>query len=158
VAERFDPEPFRAELLAFARRVGPASDAEDAVQEAFLRSVASPPSSAPRAWLYRVTLNCLRDLGRRERRFDRAAPDLVRAGRPADPAAEAEARDLADAAWRAVAGLPEGARVAVTLRVRHLMDYAEVAEVLGCSVPTARQHFHLGIKAVRDALAEKDDG
>ena len=154
--DRFDPERYRAELLAFARRMGPAAEAEDAVQEAFLRAMERPPATQPRAWLYRVTLNVLRDRGRRERRFGSALPDLARPAAPPGPAETAESRDLAAAAWRVVATLPEGARVAVVLRLRHHMDYPEIAAALDCSLATARQHFHLGIKAVRNALAENE--
>lgn len=154
--DRFDPEPFRAELLAFARRMGPASEAEDAVQEAFSRALVRPPSEHPRAWLYRVTLNVLRDRGRREKRFAAAVPSVARTAAPEDPAARAEARDLAAAAWRVVEALPEGPRAAVVLRIHHHMEYPEIAAALGCAVATARQQFHLGVRAVRDALAEKD--
>jgi DNA-directed RNA polymerase specialized sigma24 family protein len=38
------------------------------------------------------------------------------------------------------------------------MEYEEIAVALDCSVGTARQHFHLAVRAVRDALAgERDD-
>ncbi len=149
-----DGERYRGELLAFARRLGAGDDAEDVVQEAFLRALERPPATAPRAWLYRVVLNLLRDRGRRRGRWPALAARV--AVEPVDrgvgPAAAAAAADLADRAWRVVDGLPEGPRVAVVLRLRHGAGYGEVGEVLGCSAATARQHFHLGIKAVRNAM------
>jgi DNA-directed RNA polymerase specialized sigma24 family protein len=38
------------------------------------------------------------------------------------------------------------------------MDYDEIAVALACAVPTARQHFHLAVKAVRDRLRREIDG
>jgi RNA polymerase sigma-70 factor (ECF subfamily) len=158
---RFDPEPWRRELLVFVRRMGAAADAEDVVQEAFARAIANPPRTHPRAWLYRVALNVLRDRGRREGTASEARDSLARhrsaAAAPADPASLVERRDLAEAAWRAVSGLPPMARAAVLLRVQRHMDYDEVSIALGCSVAAARQHFHVGVKRVRDVLGSSAD-
>jgi len=159
-ARGFDPEPWRAELYGFVRRMGVREDAEDVVQEAFVRALARPPRSHPRAWLYHVALNVLRDLRRRQETARAALPRLGRAvaAREPGPAAWAEARNLAERAWSAVRLLPAGQRLALWLRLERHMDYDEVAVALGCTVPTARQHFHLAVKAVRDRLRRETDG
>lgn len=139
--------------------MGAAEEAEDVVQETFLRALKAPPRRRGRAWLYRVALNVLHDRGRRRRT---AEAGLARLAAPAElpaeagPAARAEERDLAEAAWRRVEGLPAGQRAALILRVQRHMDYAEIGVALECSPATARQHFYLGVRAVRDALAEVD--
>jgi RNA polymerase sigma-70 factor, ECF subfamily len=158
-AAGFDPEPWRNELLAFVRRLGVREDAEDVVQEAFLRAVERPPRTHARAWLYRIALNVVHDRGREERRAEAALPHLAPrspAAPNADPAEIAEARSLAERAAAIAERLPEKQRLAILLRVQRHMDYDEVAIALDCSVATARQHFHLAVKAVRNELTEDE--
>jgi len=161
-ARPFDPEPWRRELLAFVKRMGAARDAEDVVQEAFVRAIEAPPQSQPRAYLYRVALNTLRDRRRGEARAADHAHLAARDSAPdhdgdLDPAEHAEQRELAAIAWSAVAKLPDQQRAALFLRVQRHMDYDEVALALDCSVATARQHFHLAVKSVRNALVGRED-
>ena len=63
-APAFDPAPFGAELRAFVRRMGGGQEADDVVQETFLRAVRAAAPARPRAWLYGVALNVLRDRSR----------------------------------------------------------------------------------------------
>jgi RNA polymerase sigma-70 factor, ECF subfamily len=155
---RFDPEPWRAELLAFLRRAGAGAEAEDLVQETFLRALRQPPGRSARAWLYRVALNLLRDQRRRESVATRALREAARPEATADaPAFVAANRSDAEAAWRVVTRLPESQRLALYLRIRRHMDYDEIGTVLECSPATARQHFHLAVKAVRDELPGDGD-
>lgn len=156
----FDPSPWRAELVAFVRRMGSSRDAEDVVHEAFVRALAAPPASSPRAYLYRAVLGVLADRARRGalRRTRDASDEACADAR--EPQAIAEQRELAAMAARAVARLPAKQRAALLLRVVRHMDYDEIATALDASVGTARAHFHLAVKAVRDALARhgEEDG
>lgn len=156
----FDPEPWRSELVAFVRRVAPRADADDVVQEAFLRALRDPPATKPRAWLYRVVLNVVRDGHRRvvakqsalrvlrDRLFGKAAPGA---------AVCAELAELAVRVWTAIDALPERQRLTLLLRLHRHMDYDEISVALAVSVPTARQHFYLGVRAVREALGDDAD-
>jgi len=162
-ARAFDLEPWRSELRGFVLRMGAGQESEDVVQETFLRALRSPPASRPRAWLYRVALNVLRDRARRDRHSrpgeeDVDAEPLRSLEDPApDPRAAAIARETVAVAWRAAASLPDRQRAALILRILRHMDYDEIAVALDCSIGAARQHFHLAVKAVRDALAKKGE-
>ena len=151
-----DPSTWQDELLSFARKMGAASDVEDIVQEALLRSMQRPAATSPRAYLYRTVLNLLADRGRARGRDAKvmAAAAEARSSRIADdPAKTAETRDLAAAAWDAADALPDQQRAALILRVRSGMDYGEIGMVLGTTAATARQHFYLAARSVRTAMS-----
>ena len=112
------PTAFRTACLVLRST----SDAEDAVQEAFLRvwrfRDAIPPGEGRRPWLYRVVVNaCLSRLRSdrvwRERIGDDA---LSRLPSVSDPQHDAEDMELARCVADSVARLPEHLRVPVILR------------------------------------------
>jgi RNA polymerase sigma-70 factor (ECF subfamily) len=98
-------EQYRSELTAYCyRMLGSAFEAEDAVQEAFVRAWRAidrfEGRSALRSWLYRIATNvCIDMLGSRQRR---ARPmDMG----PAQPAEAGLSEPLPDTAW--VEPIPE---------------------------------------------------
>jgi RNA polymerase sigma factor (sigma-70 family) len=98
------------------------TDAEDAVQDAFLRvwrfRDAIPPGEGRRAWLYRVVVNsCLSRL-RSDKVWRQRSDDEVLAGLPGGPETEQAAEDaeLGRCVAAAVDRLPEHLRVPVVLR------------------------------------------
>ncbi len=55
-----------------------------------------------------------------------------------------------------LARLTEPQRVALLMVHGHQWSYAEVAEVLGCSVSAVTNHVHRGLSAMRKQLVEED--
>jgi len=113
------------------RRTGDRERAEELAQETFARAVASPPTS-PRAWLFAVALNLLRDEGRRTVRQERRLV-LLKGELPASappPDAELERRECRDRVLRALDQLTPRDREALLLQAEGL-SYAEIAEATG---------------------------
>jgi RNA polymerase sigma-70 factor, ECF subfamily len=150
-AETF--ERHRPHLLRVGYRVtGSLADAEDAVQDAWLRLAALDPADRAalrdeRAWLATVVARlCLDKLrsaaSRRERYVGPWLPEpLVTSGDPDDPlAAVVRDEDVRMAAMVVLEQLTPPQRVAFVLGEALALPYAEIAEVLGCPEATARQH------------------
>ena len=63
-AERLFREHAHSLMRYLTRLTGDADAAADALQESFARLVQSPPHTNPRAWLYTVATNVVREQGR----------------------------------------------------------------------------------------------
>jgi RNA polymerase sigma factor (sigma-70 family) len=167
-----------AEVYRHLRRLSVTpDDAADLHQETYLRAYRAwpglPAEANHRAWLHRIAANVAVDAHRR--RAVRAAvmpppppasshgdgsragesPTALepRAGGATDPAARVEAAELREAIRQALVALPGRERAAVVSRVLDGNDYAEVAALLDCSEPTARQLVSRGLRRVRAVLA-----
>ncbi len=150
--------------------LGNPADAEEAVQEAFLRawrfrnSLSSVPSIRP--WLYRVVVNaCYSKLRREIPHRDRRAGDEPLAHLPAqgaDPEASAEQGEVAVAVLAALARLPLSLRVPVVLRYYADLSERDIARAIGRRQGTVKSRLHearrrLAADPALGALALEDD-
>ncbi|ORX05491.1 sigma-70 family RNA polymerase sigma factor [Mycolicibacillus trivialis] len=151
-------EALRPHLLAVGYRVtGTVVDAEDAVQEAWLRWDAADRAAIvdPRAWLTtvvsRVGLDRLRSAAhRREHYVGEWLPEPVVTGfGESEPlSAVVAADDARFAAMVVLERLPPDQRVAFVLHDGFAVPFAEIADVLGTSPAAARQLASRARKAV----------
>ncbi len=141
--------------------LGAGADAEDVVQDAFVkayRSLHRFRDDAPfRPWLLRIvaneTHNLHRSAGRRaarERRAWNAAGAVLLAE---DPVEAALSRDRRDALVRGLAALSAPHRQVVTCRFLLDLDEAETAAVLGWPRGTVKSRLHRALARLRDELA-----
>jgi RNA polymerase sigma-70 factor, ECF subfamily len=155
-----------AAVLAYLwRLLQDEADAEDCLQETFLRAFRAYPRlraaghSNPTAWLYRIATNTART---HQRRRARAAsrtsaldPELAAGGD--GTAALAEQRQTLQAVAAAVERLPHQQRAALMLRKYQDLSYVEIATALDCTEAAARANVYQALKSLRQALAEKSD-
>jgi RNA polymerase sigma-70 factor, ECF subfamily len=146
LAEQF--EEHRAHLRAVAyRMLGSASEAEDAVQESWIRLGRTDVSAVEnlRAWLTtvvaRVCLDMLRTrTSRREDALDTHVPDLVITRADADPESEAMLTDSVGLALLVVLEtLEPPERLAFVLHDVFGMTFDEIAPIVDRSPEAARQ-------------------
>ncbi|HEU0317735.1 MAG TPA: RNA polymerase sigma factor, partial [Solirubrobacteraceae bacterium] len=139
---------YRLRLLAYARQMlgGSTADAEDALQEVFVRAHAALLASATpislRAWLYRIAHNRCIDQLRRPAPIPSeilpgARPALSRGARH-DPPAEAERSEDLRRLVADVVSLPEQQRSALLMRELQGLSYEEMAVALGISVAAVK--------------------
>jgi RNA polymerase sigma-70 factor (ECF subfamily) len=159
LAERF--EEHRTHLRAVAyRMLGSVSEADDAVQETWVRLSRSDPSSVEnlRAWLTtvigRVSLNMLRSRKtRREEPFGAAMPDpVVTLEDETDPEHEALLADSVGLALLVVLEtLTPAERLAFVLHDMFAVPFDEIAPIAGRSPAAARQLASRARRRVRGA-------
>jgi len=135
------------------RMLGQPSDAEDAVQRAFLRvyvKAATYRGAWPAAsWLYRIVTNVCVD-ALRKHRLEPPADDGAVAGAAA-PVRSDRRLDLA----AAIARLPVEARTILVLRYAEDLPYGEIARVRGISVNTVKTQLRRATRALRRRLVEE---
>lgn len=134
---------------------GKVSDAEDIAQDVCVKLASILKSfdgrSAFSSWLYRVTLNAVRDMqrarARRGRHVDRYAEVTPDEYLP-DQEDSAAIKEL----WTAVRRLPDQQRDAVLLIYAEGMSHAEAGVIMGCKEATVSWHIHEAKKTLRGLL------
>ena len=159
-------ERHRDHLIGVAYRItGTLADAEDAVQEAWLRLSKLDADQAGqlrelRAWLTtvvsRIGLDRLRSAAvRRERYVGSWLPEPIvtpTPEQPDDPLARVVRDDgVRMAAMVVLERLSPAQRVAFVLHDAFAVPFSEIAEILDCSEAAARQHASRGRRVVADA-------
>jgi RNA polymerase sigma-70 factor (ECF subfamily) len=139
-------------LARLARRLVGAGEAEDVVQEALARALASPAQRVeqPRAFLYRAVVTAALDLGRRRRvREPRTAPAEQAATLPCPGAspdlAAGSALELARVR-DALDELPAACRHAFLLSRMDGVPREEIARRLGVSVKTVERQIQRALR------------
>lgn len=149
--------------------LGDGGDADDAVQETFLRAWRAIARFDGRSqlstWLYRVCVNvCLNHIRKRKRHKAADISDPKIPEPKADPSQgnthperALEAQELQGRIATALDGLSESLRITVIMVLVRGMPQKEVAEILGCSEGTVAWRIHEARRRLRLALAEPTD-
>lgn len=145
------------------RIVNNQQDAEDALQQTFIRAYRGLPAYREqgqfKAWIYRVAhREGLRTIRKRKRRREGEAPTAL--PEPADPRpvpGEAlMAKDRLRRLEALIQALPEAEREVVHLRLGEEMTFREIAEVTGCPLGTALSRMKQATQRLREHVGELD--
>lgn len=170
-AERFADQvlPHSSQLYGTALRLtGNRTDAEDLVQETYVRAYAGfstfEPGTNLRAWLHRIQTNAFCSAYRAKQRRPRevlvewageAAPPHAATMRSAEEVALARMPDAA--VWNALRELPRHQMITVFLADAEGLRYAEIAEMTSVPVGTVMSRLHRGRKGLRSRLSTPAD-
>lgn len=146
---------------AFALSIlGQAADAEDALQNAFIRALDRidqlRPGSPFGPWFYRVLKSTCLNLKRRED-LRRGEEIPASASGSSNPEREMEQRMMRERILAALERLPEMQKAAVTLFDLEGYSHRQVAEILDIAPGTSRAHVHHGRNALREILGSGTD-
>ena len=154
VDRHYDP------ALRYAMRMlGRRADAEDAVQEAFVRVYRSlhryRHEGQFRAWLFRILVNrCRTAAAGRRRRESILVPSESRSDRSTGRAPEEGEPFRLAAVERALATLPTALREAFLLKHVEELTYEEMVEVTGASVSALKMRVSRARESLRAQLQE----
>ena len=170
-ARQGDSEAFRALVERHSRSVfrlayrmtGNEQDAEDVVQESFLRAYRQLGRFESRAnfgtWLYRIVANCSVDLMRAQqarhdqtRRESLDAVMTLPAGEEPGPERLARSAEIAARVRTALGGLSPLERAAFTLRHYEGRSIDEISRALGLGMSAAKHSVFRAVKKLRIAL------
>lgn len=142
--------------------------AEDLVQEAFLAAYHALPRfnlTRPFApWFYRIVTNSARMHHRASQRrpaisLDAALEDGAQKDLRQDPTAgpeeQVERNELRREVDRLLATLTSAQREVIVLRYYYGFSDQEIAEIVGCRVPAARQRLYGGLHALKRLLTQR---
>jgi RNA polymerase sigma-70 factor (ECF subfamily) len=137
-----------------ARTLGSVDDAEDAVQETFIRAWLGLPNFRGGAlfstWLFRIALNAAHD-----QRAKRRTDPLDETREPADPQDSFLRSELSSALQRALDDLDEDYRVAVVLYDVLGCPYSEIAELTGVPEGTVKSRIFRGRRRIAELLGTR---
>jgi RNA polymerase sigma-70 factor (ECF subfamily) len=158
-------ERYRTLVYRFAYQMtGRRDDAEDIVQEAFVRAYQNLHRYRDEAkfttWLLRIVTNLCTDQARMtQRRFlleqQEAAGGLewMTLGEVDDPVQNLESERRKLALRRALNALPAHHRTMIVLRDIEERDYHDIASILGCTIGGAKLRVLRARRALRDRIA-----
>ncbi len=150
---------YHARAVEYAMKMmGNADDAEDAVQDAFLRVVEyrhsfDPTAGSFSAWFFGILRNCCRDgLRRRSCPETVVDPDVVQGW--------AVVKDDGDdvltvAVMEAFAGLPRNLKTLLRMRFWENKSYEEIGKEQGCSVEAAKKRVYRAVVLLRQIVDGK---
>jgi RNA polymerase sigma-70 factor, ECF subfamily len=160
--------PFRAQvqrhILAMVRDE---AEAEELTQETYARALARigqlRDPQAALAWLYRIATTVTLDRLRQRRPATVTFDEVVLAGAATQRAADGEREpslldaleqsEMSECVQAYLAALPDDYRIAILLHDAHGLSNPEIAELLGCSLATAKIRVHRARARLRETLA-----
>ena len=155
---RYQALAFRVAWLVVRHR----GEAEDAVQDAFVKAYYALPRFRPgapfRPWLLRIVANEARNRGRSTRRHDRLTLRVAATDGPVhspSPEGVALARDDAETLTAALDRLPERDRLVIAYRYLFEMSEAETADALGVRPGTVKSRLSRAMARLRTELIER---
>ncbi len=154
------------------RYVNDWSECQDIAQETFIRAYRAIGNFRGDAqfytWLHRIAVNTAKNhlvaMGRRPPGADIDVADAeqfdsgIRLRDTDTPEREMMRRQMEQTVLRAVEGLPEELRVAITLREVDGLSYGEIAQRMDCPVGTVRSRIFRAREAIDQELKPLMDG
>jgi len=149
------------------RAVNNNQDAEDIVQEAFVRAWRSLShfrrDARFRTWLYRIVMNlCYNQLPRLRNEPEMLDEDQESQwnndnGQLGDPVASLESKEVLDLVQRQIQNLPGKYQIMLLLRIQENCSYAEISEIMELPLGTVKTGLFRARKRLKEAVTQTQE-
>jgi len=164
--EAGDREAFDALVLKYQkplysllyRMVSNHEDAADALQKTFVKAFTGLRSfekrSSFKTWLYQIAINLAKNVYRDRSRVEQVPLDDVIIKRNPRTLEALIARENRTRLRLAYADLPEKQRLTLMLRVQDDRKFEEIADIMQCSLGTAKANYHHAVQKLKVLMEE----
>jgi len=158
---------WQKKLFSFAfRYTGNEEEAKDVCQKALIKAYKNLKSlkklESFSSWIYQVTVNLCKDEMKKRKTKNHFSineenddTDNVQAELIANDISQienVEKKDLSEIIRLAMSSLPEEQRVVIVMKEYQGLKFAEIAEILNCSINTIKSRMYYGLKNMKDLL------
>jgi RNA polymerase sigma-70 factor, ECF subfamily len=156
-------DQYSSEIFAYLYRIlQDSEDAEDCLQETYLRALKAYPqlkhNTNLRAWLYKIATNQafsqFKERKRNNEKFSDHEYDNLSTNSGVEPGVERS--QMLNAIKQAVDLLPEKQRASLLMRKYQQLTYDQIAEALNCSQEAARANVYQALKKLRDQFLKEE--
>ncbi len=150
---------FEEPLLLYALRMtGHTEEAQDVVQETFLRLCAQDRATIEghlNVWLFSVCRNYALELRRKQSRMtsmNKSPEDIPSPAEPNLQEAVLERQESVSQVLKELATLPVNQQEVIRLKFQHGLSYREISDVTKLTVTNVGFLIHVGLKKIRERL------
>jgi RNA polymerase sigma-70 factor (ECF subfamily) len=143
------------------RMVSNHEDAADLLQKTFVKAFTGLSGferrSSFKTWLYQIAINLAKNTYRDRAKVQYVSLDDVvirKDPRTLDVLIRKEHHNLL---LEAIGSLPEKQRMTLTLRVQNGLKFEEIANIMQCSLGTAKANYHHAVQKMKILLKEKEN-
>jgi len=143
------------------RMVSNHEDAADILQKTFVKAFTGLSGferrSSFKTWLYQIAINLAKNIYRDRAKVRHVSLDDVvirKDPRTLDALIRKEHHNLL---LQAIGSLPEKQRLTLMFRVQNGLKFEEIANVMQCSLGTAKANYHHAVQKMKTLLKEKED-
>ena len=143
------------------RMVSNHEDAADLLQKTFVKAFTGLSGferrSSFKTWLYQIAINLAKNTYRDRAKVQYVSLDDVvirKDPRTLDVLIRKEHHQML---LEAVGSLPEKQRMTLTLRVQNGLKFEEIANIMQCSLGTAKANYHHAVQKMKILLKEKEN-
>ncbi len=142
------------------RMVSNHDDAADILQKTFVKAFTGIAGferrSSFRTWLYQIAINLAKNLYRDRSRVQQVPIDDVVIRRDPKTLDTLVRKETRERLLRAMTELPEKQRITVLLRVQQQKTFEEIAQIMQCSLGTAKANYHHGVQKLKARLGDRE--